>query len=110
MKKFIKPTFLKIIITFILIIIFIFSRRIVMQLESPAENIFFKIDLIIFKPAEYIINIFNSFNLTYLGNIFYFLINIIEYYLMASILVLIFNKIKKLIYSYRISSKNKAIK
>jgi len=93
-KQFIKPTFSKIITMIILIIFFILSRSLVMRSSNPVDNLFFKIDLIIFKPAEYIANIFSNYNFYYLGNIVYFIVDLSEYYLMACILIFVFKKIK----------------
>lgn len=94
LKEIFRPTFTKIIITIILIIIFILGRRIAAQSIFPTENILFKIDVFIFKPADYIAKLFNYLNLTYLGNIAYFVVNLAEYYLMACLITLGFKKIE----------------
>jgi len=93
-KKFIKLDFSKIITAIILIALFILGRRLIMQSAFPAENIFLKIDIIIFKPAEYIASLFNNSIFYYLGGIIYFIIDLAEYYLMACVLVFVFKKLK----------------
>jgi len=95
MKQFFKLTFPKVVATIILIIFFILSRRIAVQSNIPVENIFFKLDLVIFKPAEYIANIFSNANFYYLRDIVYFVFNLVEYYLIASLLIFIFTKLRK---------------
>lgn len=115
-KKILKPTKLKIIITAFLIIMFMIIKRMIYSKESPNETLFFKIDQIIFSPVSFIHQtvknicllfspeVFNQSSCLYVNSLpfiftpflfFAFILNIFIYYFLACILVYILICIKK---------------
>lgn len=119
-KKILKPTKLKIIITVLVIIVFMAGNRITTSQEYPPVTLFFKINQIIFMPVSIVVrtanNICSMFNSGFFESscieisaspsiflaffyfallLFSFFLNIFIYYLLTCILLYVLTYIKR---------------
>ena len=115
-KKILKPTKLKIIITLLVIVAFIIARRITASSEFPNETLFFKLDSVIFMPVSIVYQIaksvcvlfspeiFNQSSCLYIYSLpflffpfllFAFILDIFIYYFLACVVIYILICIKK---------------
>jgi len=99
MRNFLKLTFFKFTAFAVLIVVFILGRRMAVVSEFPAETIFFKLDAILFSPVVIISDLIKSACSVIIpesicaGSVYgisYFALNLLEYYLIACLLVYIF--------------------